>query len=107
LPGIRKLINPEDHRFLATEGLFWKPGKEGFVERLLEGVLSITNHHSLLIWEDHQSHLLNKLPINWGFIQKIKKNNTVSIVAKFNGYSLAEIESFRSNPKYLSGFDMT
>lgn len=107
LPGIRKLINPKAHRFLATEGLFWKPGKENFVASLLEGVLSITNHHSLLIWEDQQAHLLNKLPLNWGFIQKIKKDNTVSIVAKFNGYSLAEIESFRSNPKYLSGFDMT
>ncbi|NOQ73836.1 MAG: hypothetical protein GQ574_17650 [Crocinitomix sp.] len=107
IPRIKKLINPNNHRFLATEGLFWKPGHENEVANLLEGVLAETGHHSLLIWSDSEHDFLAKLPIKWGFIQRMKKNNKVHIVAKLNGYSEDEISSLRKRPKYLNGFDMT
>ena len=107
LPRIRKLINPDNHRFLATEGLFWKAGYENKVGELLEGVLALTSHHSLLIWTDNQNNMLDSIPVKWGFIQKMKKDNVVNIVAKFNGFSEAEITHIRSSKKYLSGFDMT
>ncbi len=107
IPRIKKLINPENHCFLATEGLFWKPGYEHEVANLLEGVLAETGHHSLLIWTDSNYDILEKLRIKWGFIQRMKKNNEVHIVAKLNNYSTAEIDMLKSQPKYLSGFDMT
>lgn len=107
LPRIRKLINPKNHRFLATEGLFWKAGYENAVRELLEGVLALTAHHSLLIWTDDQNSMLDSIPIKWGFIQNMKADNTVNIVAKFNGFSDNEISDITSSKKYLSGFDMT
>lgn len=107
IPGIRKLINPENHQFLATEGLFWKPGYENMVEKLLEGVLSKTDHHSLLIWEDSESSCLADLNLSWGFIQQMKKDHFIHVVAKFNEYTEAEIETIKQQFVYLSGFDMT
>lgn len=107
IPRIRKLINPRHHRFLATEGLFWKDGFEHLITELLEGVLAETNHHSLLIWTDTQNTTLERLPIKWGFIQQMKTDNEVKIVAKFNSFEEEEIEQIIKQPKYLSGFDMT
>ena len=107
IPGIRKLINPNSYRFLATEGLFWKPGHEDKVASFLEGVLAASRHHSLLIWTDNHNKRLEGLAIRWGLIQKIKKDNPIHIVARFNDYSSKEIDTIRDAPKYLSGFDMT
>ncbi|MFT5820567.1 MAG: hypothetical protein ACI8ZM_001812 [Crocinitomix sp.] len=107
LPRIKKLINPNNHRFLATEGLFWKPGFENEIPNLLEGILAETKHHSLLIWTDTDHDILVDLHIKWGFIQRMKKNNAIHIVAKLNGYTSSEISSLKTRPKYLSGFDMT
>lgn len=107
IPGLKKLINPDDYRFLATEGLFWDKDCEHHVEELLEGVLALTGHHSLLIWTDENNLMLDNLKVKWGFIQRMKKDNSIRIVAKFNQYSSQEIEGISSGKKYLSGFDMT
>jgi len=107
IPRIRKLINPNNHEFLATEGLFWKKGFEHEVQNLLEGVLAETKHHSLLIWQDLKDESLKGIPIKWGFIQRIKQDNTIHIVAKINGHPADTKESFQKKPFYLSGFDMT
>lgn len=107
IPRLSKLIKPNDHRFLATEGLFWKKGHEDFVVELLEGVLAATQHHSLLIWTDSNNHMLDRLDLKWGFIQKTKPKSEIEIVAKFNQFSAEEIEAIKSHKKYLSGFDMT
>lgn len=107
IPRLKKLINPQHHRFLATEGLFWKKGCENQVQELLEGVLHLSERNSLLIWTDNHNKMLQSLTINWGFIQKTKVNNEIHIVAKFNGYSDQEIKSITQSSIYLSGFDMT
>lgn len=107
IPRIRKLINPKNHQFLATEGLFWKEGCEHHIGRLLEGALALTQHHSLLIWTDDSNPMLKRLKLKWGFIQKMKVDNAIKIVAKFNHYSPEEVFQIKKQPKYLSGFDMT
>jgi hypothetical protein len=107
IPRIKKLINPENHQFLATEGLFWKDGHELLVQELLEGVLQLSKRNSLLIWTDSKNKMLEKLSVNWGFIQKTKANNSIDIVAKFNGFQQSEVDQIKENKKYLSGFDMT
>jgi hypothetical protein len=107
IPRIRKLIQPNNHRFLATEGLFWKDGFEHKLAELLEGVLAITGHHSLLIWSDCEHNFLENIEVKWGFIQKMKKDNTVAIMAKLNGYSKEELADLKKAPKYISGFNVT
>jgi hypothetical protein len=107
IPRIRKLIQPNNHRFLATEGLFWKDGFEHKLADLFEGVLAFTGHHSLLIWSDCEHNFLENIEVKWGFIQKMKKDNTVAIMAKLNGYSQQELVDLKKAPKYISGFNVT
>ncbi len=107
IPLLRKLINAKNYRFLATEGLFWKKGHEAFVTDLLEGVLYQTGQNSLLLWTDNHSDLLNQLHVRWGFIQKIKQDSEVHIVAKLNHYTAAEKNDLINSKKYIRGFDVT
>lgn len=107
MPLMKRIINPKENKFLATEGIFWLPGHEDKIEKLLEGVLAKTGYHSLLIWEDNQSGKVKSLPLKWGALQRLKKNNTINIVAKFIDLHPGVVEHIIKSPKYLSGFDMT
>lgn len=101
------MINPKNHRFLSTEGLFWRDGSEQEVASLLEGVLAATAHYSMLLWVDDQNKMLDNLHLKWGIMEKVKANNPIQVVAKFNGFTTEEIKEIRQSKKYLSGFDMT
>lgn len=107
LPLLKKIVNPEENKFLATEGLFWLNGYENQVENLLNGVLYLTKHHSMMIWEDTSVQRIRKLPLKWGTLQKIKKDNEINIVVKEVNLAAMELDILRNTPKYLSGFDMT
>jgi hypothetical protein len=107
LPYLRKIVNPSENKFLATEGLFWLDGYENQVEKLLNAVLHLTKHHSMMIWEDASVQRIRKLPLKWGTLQKIKKDNEINIVLKDVNLSAMELDILRTTPKYLSGFDMT
>ncbi len=107
LPFFKKIVNPRENKFLATEGLFWLPGFENKVEVLLNGVLFLTNHNSLMIWEDCSVKRIKELPLKWGMLQRIKKDNEINIVLKEVNLPVDEKEQLIRSPKYLSGFDMT
>ena len=107
IPGIKKLMNPMNHRFLATEGLFWMHGYESYLEEFLSGILAMSNHHSVLLWTDDQNNMLEKLDVRWGLMNKIKSDNHINIVAKFIDFQSVEVDEIKSKKKYLSGFDMT
>lgn len=107
IPIFRRLFNPKNHQFLATEGLFWTNGNAKYLPELLEGVLAINKHYSLLIWEDTNSNLLHSKKLKWGLINRMKKDNLIDIVIKSNGYSKDEIDKLKQTKKYISGFDVT
>jgi hypothetical protein len=107
LPLMKRIINPKEHKFLATEGIFWLPGFENKVDELLNGVLAEMKHHSLLIWEDKSAMRVKNLPLKWGALQKLKKNNEINIVVKTVNLPPHEEKILKASPKYLSGFDMT
>jgi len=107
LPLMKKIINPKNHRFLATEGIFWKEDHQDKIEKLLSAVLAETNHNSLLIWEDNFSTRIKNLPLKWGMLQRIKKNNEILIVAKFINMTDDVVLGIKTGPKYLSGFDVS
>lgn len=107
IPLMKRIINPKQHRFLATEGLFWTEGNEKYLEELLSGVLGETKHYSLLIWNDEKSERIKNLKIKKGLLQKLKKDNLINIVAKPVNLSQEELSVLKNSPKYLSGFDMT
>lgn len=107
IPLLKKIFNPKNHRFLATEGLFWTKGNELYVKELLEGVLALTGYFSLLIWEDTNSERINELPLRWGLIQQLKPSSLVDIVAKCIHFNSEEVEQLNQSKKYISGFDVT
>lgn len=107
LPFMRRIINPKENRFLASEGIFWLAGFENKVNELLEGVLAEMKQHSILIWEDKSLLRLKNLPISWGILQRLKKNNEINIVVKTVNLNPHEEKLLKESPKYLSGFDMT
>lgn len=107
LPYLKRIMNPNEHKFLAAEGLFYLPGYENVIEELLSAVLYQQNHYSLLYWEDVKKPILRNLNLSLGFLQKIKKDNHINIVFKPVNLSEHQLTFIKSSPKYLSGFDMT
>lgn len=107
LPLLKKIVYPPENRFLASEGLFWLPGYESLVDELLQGILAEMNQHSLLIWEDSRIHRIKALPLKWGTLQRIKKNNPIHVVVKTVHLAPEHAAFLKVAPKYLSGFDVT
>jgi hypothetical protein len=108
-PFIRRIINPKNYQFLAVEGLFWINGFEREVEELLESVLAIQQKHSLLMWiDDADDKMINAIQsLKLGLIQKIKSDNSIEIVAKFNQFDKQIKQNILHSKKYISGFDTT
>lgn len=109
VPFVNRIINPANHQFLATEGLFWKKGHENQIDKLLEGVLHLQKCHSMLLWTDERDErvisVLQKTKL--GLLQKLKADNTVNLVAKFNHIPIDIQNSMHENLHYISGFDCT
>jgi hypothetical protein len=109
IPLIRRIINPNKYQFLACEGLFWEPGYENRLQSLFEGVLSLQKCHSMLLWIDSKDKRLQKALIQTklGLLQKVKADNDVNLVAKFNNISPETKAALYQQNHYVSGFDCT
>lgn len=108
-PFINRLMNPKKFSFLATEGLFWVPNQEDKVKKLLEGVLAIQQCHSIMLWTDEKDHKLNKQiqACKPGLLQKIKADQAVDLLMKFNQVPENLKSKIKSSLQYISGFDTT
>jgi hypothetical protein len=109
IPFLKRIINPKSYKFLATEGLFWKGGHESVVDKLLEAVLAEKKRHSFLMWfDDGDDKLINQFnSMNVGIMQKMKADNSIEILAKFNNFDPKIKADMVSSKKYISGFDTT
>lgn len=109
IPGIKRIFNPQNFRFAAIEGIYYKEGYEKYLLPLFESVCALTKTRFALIWLDTHSPLIKTIDklghhgLPGKFIKRIKAN----IIIKFINFSEAEKDSFRNNPAYLSCFDMT
>lgn len=109
IPFVRRIINPKNYQFLATEGLFWKEGFESKVEELLEAVLAESGKNSMLMWfDDGDDKMINQFnAMNVGLMQKMKSDNSIEVVAKFNNFDSELKANMVNSKKYISGFDTT
>ena len=109
IPFVNKIINPKSYKFLATEGLFWVEGHKHQLQELLESVLAIQQKNSMLMWFDDADYKMVSAveSLNLGLIQKIKSDNSIEIVAKFNQFDETLKQSILNTKKYISGFDTT
>ncbi|HIP36175.1 MAG TPA: hypothetical protein EYG85_04920 [Crocinitomix sp.] len=109
IPFIRRIINPKSFKFLAVDQLFWKKEYQDKVQILLESVLAIQQKNALLLWLDDADYKMTAMieSLKLGIIQKLKSDNTIEIVAKFNQYNKTQIDEILNTKKYISGFDTT
>lgn len=109
IPFLNKIINPKNFKFLAIEGLFWLPEHFDKIEVLLESVLAIKKRNTLLFWVDNKDKKLFKIKnrLNLGLIQKLKSDNSIEILAKFNNFPNDLKKDIIESPKYISAFDAT
>lgn len=109
IPFVNRIINPKNYQFLATEGLFWKDGYESKIEELLEAVLAEKNKNSMLMWfDDGDEKLISQFrSMEVGLLQKMKADNSIEIVAKFNDFNTELKEEMLTSKTYISGFDTT
>ena len=109
IPLLRRIVNPKNYRFLATEGLFWIDGYQSKVELLLEAVLAEKNRYSMLMWfDDSDDKLIHQFKsMKFGVMQKLKSDNSIEIVAKFNHFDETLKQKMIASKKYISGFDTT
>jgi hypothetical protein len=109
IPGMLSFFDPDNFRFAAIEGIYYKKGYEKYLIPLFESVCALTKTHFALTWLDIESQLtmiINKLG-HQGFLSKIFKRVEADIIMKFINFSEQEKESFRNNPVYISCFDVT
>jgi len=109
IPFVRRIINPKKYSFLATEGFFCVKDEEGCLTAFFSGILSLQKVNSLLFWVDENDNRLNSLfkNIKLGSLQKIKSDNSIDILAKFNNFPTSEKNDFYTTTRYISGFDTT
>lgn len=107
IPFSKRLINPKENKFLATEGFWYKPEAITQIESFFSSILAEYNLNSIYLWEDDKSNALKRLNLKWGSMEKLKKDNPIHVVAKFNHFESDAIQQIKNSPKYLSGFDMT
>ena len=88
LPYVRSIFNPKDFRFLALEGIFYRPGKESLLEPFLESVCKHFKTHFALTWVDSASGLAADMLMNidFGIIGKSFDSFDVHVRMRFNNY---------------------
>lgn len=109
VPGVRKFFNPRNFRFLAIEGIFFTPGNEHALPKLLETACSVHRNHFLMTWVDTDSHLIRALDktVDYGPIAKLFERVEANVQVKFNNFTEVEKKPFYTLPAYISAFDMT
>jgi hypothetical protein len=104
-----KYFDPNNFRFAAIEGIYYKEGYEKYLLPLFESVCALTKTHFALIWLDTGSPVaktINKLGRH-GLLSKIIKRVEVYVITKFINFSQEEKKFFSNSPVYISCFDVT
>jgi hypothetical protein len=103
LPFGKRLINPERHNFLASEGLYVKPGYENLIEKFLSSILTSTGYYQIIIWTDINSLTHKQLKkTKLGLVNKI--SDSPKIFLRTRG---SKNKKSQNKPYYCSGFDFT
>jgi len=107
IPLIGSLFNPQDFRFLKIGNLFFEPGQAESASELLEGALAASGLKVALLFMDKKSPVYEE----WlskgglGILNKLAEVE-VAVMARFQGFSDAEISEFRDRPLSISPIDL-
>lgn len=107
LPYLNKLFN-KDYRFLAIEGIYYAKGYERYLEPLFESLLARYQLNSAIMIVDPDTGLYKTLrSLKLGWVDKLNKEVRGNVICRFTNLSEQEKHTFRTNPAYISGIDVT
>ncbi len=107
IPYLNKLFNKE-YRFIALDGIYYIPGKENYLESLLESLLATYKVNAAIICLDAETPLYKALKsLKLGMVAKLSKEVKGNVICKFVNFDEKERALFKSNPAYISGIDVT
>jgi len=109
IPGVSRIFNPKEYRFLATDSCFWPEGREDLVQPLLESALHQEQRNAALLWTDRRDPFLPILrsKVRLGLINRFREEVPVDVILKCQGLTEAEKSEVLGRPTYLSALDMT
>jgi len=106
---VKRRFTYEQMRFLGIEGIYYREGMELEFYRLLEGVLSLKNHHLAMMVLDGKSPEYNMLMKHGrlGPLHRFLGTFRVYLFAKFFSFTADEKADFIRRPVYLPIYDST
>ena len=109
IPFFSKYWKPQDFKFTAVEGIFYKNGHEDKLIPLMESVCAIHETHYIFYWSDTGSNIYKiiRKPGVKGFLSIFFPSEEVDIRTRFINWQKEEIDDFIRRPAYISCFDST
>jgi GNAT superfamily N-acetyltransferase len=108
LPLLRRLFNPNDHRFVALEAAYVRPGRENTLFSLMESVLNHFGLTSALWVQDINSPFYPIMTSGkLGHLNAMQKSIRTHVMVKSIGLKENQIKSHPQQPIYVSGFDLS
>lgn len=107
LPFLNRLFN-KNYRFLTLEGIYCAAGYEHYLESLFESLLARYKLNSAIAVVDAGTPLYKTLrSLKLGWVDKLNKEVRGNVICKFINFPVAEKDSFKKHPAYISGIDVT
>jgi hypothetical protein len=108
LPVLSRVFPHGQFRFLALEGIYFQPGCEKYIIKLVESLMHDMGIYTAIAWLDKSSPVFEDLSRlgGGGLMRLAKKTMPVNIRMKFFDMSEAERRVYRDHPTYISAFDM-
>ena len=106
IPGLRKIIQPKNHRFVVPESVCVQNNDPVLLSRFFEGILEQENQHVLLWWIDRRESLWReaKYCVNWGLLHKLTSQTPVDVVVLRKNW--LQLDELNSKPIFVAGWDM-
>lgn len=103
LPGVRKVVRPNAHKFTVVDSVWVVDNNKDLLEELFEGILEKENKNTLVWWVDQKEELYKDVKgiINWGLLHKINGVHQVDLVVKHKDKTNQPF----GLPAYVTGFD--
>lgn len=104
IPGVRKIVRPDQHIFSVVDTVWCKDGNSAYLEQLFEGVLHGEKTNSLVWWVDRKEPIFQQVQkeINWGLLHKINGVQDVDLVVRT---SQQKDVGTLDRPSYVTAFD--
>ena len=103
VPGLRKLITPDEHSFAVIDSLWYRSGDPKLLTSFFEGILYEEKVNSFIWWVDQKDPVYKqvKKSVNWGLMHKLNGVSEIDLVMLKN----ATVELNEEKPFYTTGFD--